>query len=185
MESHEPDSYPGESEEDYLARKRKEVEITGGLIANLFILALHCIRIIVIYGGFLYAGFFLTKKFLGTETDKAAILAYTLGFTYLILCVVYFLKGTIIGLRAKNRKLWILPWIICILATCIFPAFLVTASVATMFNSVNWDQTWFKIIRWVSFSVTVLIVYNIYAFKTPFAPRFFFWAYKWGVKLTS
>ncbi|REC76841.1 hypothetical protein DRF60_13240 [Chryseobacterium elymi] len=185
MQSNEPDSYYGESEEEYLARKREESNATGGLMAGLFALLLFCVKIFVIYGAFIYAGFLLARKFLGSESDKVKILGCTIVFTYLIFCVIYFFKGTIIGFRAKNRNIWILPWIVCILVCCLTPAFIVSGFVAALFSPAHYDNIWYKIISWGSFIISALCVYNIYAFKTPSAPIFLSWSYKLGVKLTS
>lgn len=185
MESNEPDSYDGESEEEYLARKREESNVSGGLIAGLFVLLLFCVKIFVIYGAFIYAGFLLARKFLGSETDKVKILGCTVVFTYFILCVIYFFKGTIIGFRARNRNIWILPWVVCVLVCCLPSAFIASGLVASMFSPLHYDNIWYKIISWGVFIISAFCIYNIYAFKTASAPKFLFWSYRLGVKLSS
>lgn len=88
MQSNEPDSYDSESDAEYLARKKEESNASGRLIAGLFALLLFCVKIFVIYGGFIYAGFSLSRKLLGSETDKVKILGCTVVVTYFIMIVL-------------------------------------------------------------------------------------------------
>ena len=87
---------------------------------TIFGLAFWILRILVIYGLFIYVSYVLAKELFGEETDKWKLAAFTILFTYLILCVVFFIKGIAMGLRWKRKWIWVLPWIICIVVTCAF-----------------------------------------------------------------
>lgn len=184
MNWNNPDAYPGESEEEYIARKNGESQSATGLmfvVSKVFIFAL---KIFAVFGVFLYTGFLLSQKFLGAEADKPKIWVFTLIITYFIFCIIYFLKGTIIGLKANNRKLWILPWAICVLICCIVPAYIVKSLVASLFNPAERQGIWSIGLSWGAFVLFLLYVYGIYQFKTPNAPKILHWSYALGLKIS-
>lgn len=184
MNWNNPDIDPGESEEEYETRKNEE---SGTAIGLMFVVAegfIFVLKIAVIFGMFFYAGFLLSRKFLGEETDKFKIWGLSLLFTYLIFCIIYFFKGTIIGLQAKNRKLWILPWVICVLICCIIPAFIVKSFIAIMFNPIERQSILCIGLSWGAFILFSIYVYGIYQFKTPTVPKFLYWSYALGLKVS-
>lgn len=178
------DAYPGESEEEYIARKNGESQSATGLmfvVVKVFIFALN---FFAVFGVFLYTGFLLSQKLLGVEADKTKIWVFTLIFTYFIFCIIYFLKGIVIGLKANNRKLWILPWSICVLLCCIVPAFIMKSLVAGLFNPAERQSIWSIWLSWAAFILFLLYVYRIYQFKTPTAPKILHWSYALGLKVS-
>lgn len=180
-----PDSYPDETENEYEDRKRKESDSSSNLMFGIIQLLFFGLKIAAIFGVFIYAGFLLSKKIWGEETDNFKLWGLTLFFTYLIFCFIYFLKGTIIGLRAKHRKLWVLPWSICVLLCCIIPAYIVKIMVESMFSLAERDSLWYIGVSWGAFVLFALYVYNIYQFKTATAPKIFYWTYAFGLKISS
>lgn len=183
MNSEYPDAYPGETDEEYIARTRKESKSATGLMFSLASLFLFFLKMAAIFGVFIYAGYLLSQKMLGEETDKFKIWGITLLFTYLIFCVIFFLKGIVIGLRDKNRKLWVLPWVICVFLCCIIPAFLIKSAFGIMFNPVQQQQAWYTVISWIVFILSLLYIYGIYQFKTPNSPCIFNWIFRLGIKV--
>jgi hypothetical protein len=185
-----PDAYPGESQSQYNARKEQEqqqeeeVQPDTAVLDMLFSFSIFAFKIAAIFGVFIYAGFLLSKKLLGEETDKVKIWVFALLFTYLIFCILYFLKGTIIGLRARNRTLWILPWIICVLLCCFIPAFILKTVVRGMFHLAERQSMWCLGLSWSAFVFLLLYTYEIYQFKTPTAPRILYWSYALGLKVS-
>lgn len=184
MNWNNPDAYPGESEDEYIARKNKESQSATGLMFVVVKIFVFVLKIAALFGVFFYAGFLLSQKLWGGETDKFKIWGFSLLFTYLIFCIVYFLKGTIVGLRAKNRKLWILPWAICVLLCCIVPSFIVKSLVAGMFSPAERQGILCLGVSWGTFILFALYIYGIYQFKTPTAPKILYWSYAWGLKVS-
>ncbi|RRJ89826.1 hypothetical protein EG240_10540 [Paenimyroides tangerinum] len=176
-------SDPNETEEEYLARKDEEVRASMGVMSMLMGFLVLFLKIAAVFGIFIYSGYLLSQKLLKGETDQLKIWGLSLIFAYLILCIVYFLKGIIIGFRAKNNKLWILPWIICIILCCIFPAFIIKAVVAGMFHITKRQDVWCLVFSWGAFLFSSFYIYGIYQFKTPSAPKFLYWSYNLGLKL--
>ncbi|MBT2621877.1 hypothetical protein [Chryseobacterium sp. ISL-6] len=184
MDWNNPDAFPGESEDEYNIRKRSESESATGLmfvVVNIFILIL---KVAAIFGLFFYAGFLLSQKLWGDETDKVKLLGFSLLFTYLIFSIIYFLKGTIIGLRARKRMLWLLPWTICVLLCCIAPAFIIKSLVANLFSSTERESIWCILLSWGAFVFFSLYIYGLYRFKTPTAPKILSWSYGLGLKIS-
>jgi hypothetical protein len=180
-----PDSYPDENEDEYITRKRGESQAATGVMFSLVNLFVLLIKVAAIFGIFFYAGFLLSQKLLGEGTDNFKIWGFSVFFTYLIFCIIYFLKGVIIGLKAKNRKLWILPWSICVLLCCIVPAFIVKTFVVSMFSLAERDGLWCIGVSWGAFILFSLYVYNVYQFKTATAPKILHWSYTLGLKTSS
>lgn len=180
-----PDAIPGESESDYFARKEDEeqssegtADLFGGLISLVFYFA----KIAAIFGLFLFTAYRLSDKLLGSEADKLKIWGLTFLFIYLLFCVIFFLKGIIIVLRAKQNKLWILPWSICVLLCCVLPAYMIKSFVTAMFPLTERESFWSVLLSWGAFVFSVLYIYDIYQFKTPNAPRIFKWIFILGFK---
>lgn len=185
MNWNNPDAYPEESEDEYIARKSGESQSATGIMFVIVEVFIFVLKIAVIFGMFFYAGFLLSQKFLGEETSKFKILGFSLLFTYFIYCIIYFFKGTIIGLRAKNWKLWILPWIICVLLSCIIPALIIKSMITVMFNPTERQGILCIGFSWVAFILCSLYIYSIYQFKTPTVPKIFYWSYALGLKVSS
>lgn len=185
MNWNNPDAYPGESEEEYIARKDEESQASTGLMFTLFGMFFSLLKTSAVFGVFLYAGFLLSQKLLGADAEKLKLWGFALLFTYFIFCIVYFLKGTVIGLRAGKRKLWLLPWVICVLLCCIVPAFIVKSAVSGMFfNLVERQGVWYNGVTWGAFILFSMYTYGIYRFLTPTAPRILYWSYAWGLKVS-
>lgn len=184
MNWNNPDADPGESEDEYIAKKREESDSATGLMFVVVGGIILALKIAAVFGMFFYAGFLLSQKFWGEETDKFKIWGISLLFTYLIFCIIYFLKGTIIGLQAKNRKLWILPWVICVLICCIIPALIVKSFVAGMFNLTERQSILCIGLSWGAFILFSLYVYGIYQFKKPTVPKILYWSYALGLKVS-
>lgn len=180
-----PDSLPDETENEYEYRKRKESESSTGVLFGIMQLLFFIVKIVAIFGVFIYLGFLLSKNILGDEADSFKLWGFSIFFTYLIFCVIYFLKGTTIGLKTKNRKLWLLPWLICVLLCCVVPAFIVKTFVVSLFSLAERDSLWCIGISWGAFILSSFYMYNIYQFKTPTAPKIFYWAYTLGLKISS
>lgn len=185
MDWNNPDAYPGETEEEYEIRKTGESQAATGLMSGIIKFLLFVLKVGAIFGVFVYAGFLLSLKLWGEGTDNVKIWGFSLLFAYLIFCIVYFLKGTVIGLRRKNRKLWVLPWAICVLLCCIAPAFIIKSVVAGMFSVTERDSIWCIGLSWGAFVLSALYIYSIYQFKTPTTPNILKWSYTLGLKISS
>lgn len=160
------DALPGETDEEYEVRARKESQAAMGLMFGIASLLFFVLKIAVIVGISFYAGFVLSQNLLGEETRQFRILGFALLFTYLIFCIIYFFKGTVIGLRAKNNNLWILPWAFCVLISCIIPALVLKAIVSSMFDYGEQQGAFYIGLTWGAFIICSLYIYGIYQFKT-------------------
>src|SRR5690606_446312 len=178
------DADPDETYEEYIERKKGEQASTE-LMFMLFGLIFRILRILVVYGLFIYISYMLAKQLFGEETDKWKLAAFTGLFTYLILCVVYFIKGIAMGLRWKGKGVWVLPLIICIAATCVFPALFVKYLVADMFHPTEKGTTLSIVVPWGAAVLFGLYVYNAYKFHIPVAPKHLYWSYALGVKVIN
>lgn len=185
MNYYNPDMNPDESEQEYETRKDEESKSATGLMFGIAGVFTFVLKMVAIFGIFFYVGFLLSQKLLGAETNKFKIWCFCLLFTYVIFCVIYFFKGTIIGLRAKGRKLWIVPWAICVLICCIIPALIVKSMVSVMFNLRERQGIFYSGFSWGVFVLSSLYIYGIYRFKTPTAPKILNWSYALGLKLSS
>lgn len=184
--------YPGETDQHYWDRmqeeeheerkKRRQRQEAGP--DSLFLLlqfVLFLLKCIAIFGLFVYAGYLLSQKVLGEEAEKFQLVCGSILFTYLIFCLIYFLKGIIIGLRSKNNILWILPWTICVLLSCVVPAWILKTLVTViLFNPIHQQENWQIGIGWGVFVLTLFYVYDIHQFKTPTAPRVLYWSFALG-----
>lgn len=187
MKAKYPDAYPGESEQQYWTRIEEEQQRPDsdlGLLSILINLALFILKIAVVFGMFIYAGYILSQKILGEDINKSRIWGFTALFTYLMFCIIYFLKGLIIALYSKNRKLWILPWVICVLLCCVFPAFIVKLLVTDMFKTSQQKDILCLGFSWGAFVLSLFYIYSIYQFKTPTAPRILYWSYALGFRIS-
>lgn len=184
MDWNNPDAYPGESEEEYIARKEDEQKSESGsnIIYGVASLFFSFVKIVAVLGLFLFTAYFLSQKLFGSEADKLKIWGFTLLFTYLIFCIIFFLKGIIIALRAKRNKLWILPWGICVLLCCIIPAYMIKHFVTAMFPLAERESLLSMLLSWGAFALSALYTYGIYQFKIPTSPRIFHWVFKLGFK---
>lgn len=186
MKAKYPDAYPGEREEEYWIRKEEE-ERQGDrgpeiipIFLNLFFLL---VKIGVVLGLFIFVSHTISQKIFGEEADKLKIWAFTTFFTYLILCLVFFLKGISIGLRNNGSKLWLVPWVICVLLCCILPAYIIKELVTSMFSPAERESMWSVGLRWGAFAISLGYIYGIYQFSTPNAPRILYWSFALGLKL--
>lgn len=109
MNWNNPDAYPDDSEDEYETRKNGESQAATGLMFGIIQVFIFILKMASIFGVFFYTGFLLSKKLWAEEISKSKIWFFSLLFTYLIFCIVYFFKGAIIGFRHKKKKLWILP----------------------------------------------------------------------------
>lgn len=168
MKSRYPDAYPGESEQQYWTRKEEEEQQlrqgdkSSEIIQMIFNLFLLLLKIGVVLGIFIFISYSLSKKIFGEEADQLKILGFTVFLTYLILCFVFFLKGIIIGLWTKGRKLWIIPWVICVLVCCIIPAYLAKEFVTVMFQPSEQDSMWSVGLSWGAFVMALWYLDGIY-----------------------
>jgi hypothetical protein len=179
------DANPGESEDEYEARKSQESQSATGILFAVFAIFIFILKMGTIFGMFFYGGFLLSQKFWGDETSKFKILGLALLFTYVIFCIIYFIKGIIIGLRSKNKKFWILPWGICVLLCCIVPGFVVKSVVVSMFSLTERQGILCIVFSWGAFILCLLYTYSIYQFNSATAPKILHWSYTWGLKVSS
>ena len=91
MNWNNPDAYPGETEQEYEIRKRGESQAATGLMSGIIKFFFSALQIAAIFQRVLLRRVLLSsQKLWGEETDNIKIWGFSLLFTYLIFCIVYF-----------------------------------------------------------------------------------------------
>ncbi|PZR22455.1 MAG: hypothetical protein DI535_26170 [Citrobacter freundii] len=115
----------GRAEEEQKEQQRHEEEIRKGNdpAINFFKLTGRLFYFAFIFSSSLVAAYYILKPlaFYQSLSGWEKALAF-IATAYLIVCIVYFLKGILISLRFAGNKLWILVWIICFAFVCLLPA---------------------------------------------------------------
>ncbi len=120
---------------------------------------------------------------LGMKESPSLFLLFTAGFSYLIYCLVFFLKGLMLALKSNGRTFWVLLYVLCIGITCILPFFFVYQLFSSF--SVKNPQSEQELMIWglAVGGVVAYLAYQKYKFLTDIAPRSVFWAYNAGFKV--
>ena len=134
----------------------------------------------------LIAGMFVAviviQYVLGIKDSPSLFFLFTAGFSYLIYCLVFFLKGLMLALKSNGRPFWVLLYVLCIGITCILPFFFIY-QLFSSFSEKN-PQSEQELMIWgVALGGLVsYLAYQKYKFLTDIAPRSVFWAYNAGFK---
>jgi hypothetical protein len=135
---------------------------------------------------FLLASFLLTDALATTYGNDFFIKIILTGVVgYLLYGFIYFLKGTLIALKAKNLKSWFLLWLLCVLFSCGLQVLVVQGQLETFLSvreigrPIPHSYFW----SWLGGLMFSVIVYHHYKFHTNISPKAIFWAYNAGVKL--
>lgn len=185
------DAYPGETEQEYLIRKEEQAleeqrnyNPSSDPLTWFFKLVKFSFKVLLVLGVFIYVSYVLSTKVLAPESSKMKVWAFAIAFTYIMLSVIYFLKGIIVGLRARGRILWIVLWILCFITCCVVPAYMVKVLVQGFFPLTEHKETLAVCVSWFTFLVSLAYLNGIYQFTTDSAPRILFWSYAAGLKLS-
>jgi hypothetical protein len=108
-------------------------------------------------------------------------LGFIVMLAYLFYCVMYFIKGIIIAFKVNHRILWIPLWIIAVLFTCGFHAFLIQNTLERSLNPPTGTVVENYVFwSWIGALMMGLLIYRYYEFGKDSAPRIAFWAYSLG-----
>lgn len=166
------------------AMRQARASRTTGLAGIVFRLILS-----LIYGAFSYvplliAAYLIANKMSDLYSNDVFIkISLTVTIAYILFSFVYFLKGLLIGLRSASRHVWVVIWIVCVLATCGVQFFLVQSQLEILFearrvaNNVVWS--------WVGAGAVAVLIYSHYQFLTNVAPRSVFWSYQIGFSVVQ
>jgi magnesium-transporting ATPase (P-type) len=135
----------------------------------------------------LIAGMFIavvvTEHVPGMKKSPSLLILFTAGFSYLIYCLIFFLKGIMLALRSNGRPFWILLYVLCIGITCSLP-FIFVYQLFSSFSEKN-PQSEQELMIWgfAMGGVVSYLAYQKYKFLTDVAPKSVFWAYNAGFKI--
>lgn len=172
-----------ESYGEYVERKKAEQASTD-LAVMLFLFLFRVIRAIFVYFPLFYISYTVTVKY-RVDAHSFGGLALIFLLVYIQLGVIYFVKGILIGLKSNGNSLWILLWIVCVLAACAIPGLIVQSLIQGMFGPSAQMLPHNQFISWGIGGLFSLYVYSCYKFRTHYSPRFVFWPYWCGFKLVS
>jgi len=97
-----------------------------------------------------------------------------LAITYVMLCGFYFLKGLLIALKARKNQLWVMIWVVCVLMTCVFPAYTLQIIISGLFKN--------PFVSWTLAVIAGLVMYFYYKLKVDRSPLLTRWSYRLGKK---
>ncbi len=107
------------------------------------------------------------------------------ALAYLLFCLLYVLKGSMIMLRNQHKCQWRVLMACCLPVTLILPTLIVQLSVYALFSSIAGSGPVVFIMSWISAVIPGYLIYRKYNLKTDSAPHLVFWAYTLGGKLAG
>ena len=150
-----------------------------GLIAFL----IKCL-VSIIYNAFAYVplitlSYYIAKAFSSLYSNDIFIkMGLTIIVAYLLISLVYFLKGILIGMRNNGRIFWVAIWSFCVLITCGVQAVLGQFVLQEFFEARHIAN--YEFWSWIGAGAIVVLIYSHYRFLSNVAPRSVFWSYKTG-----
>lgn len=153
---------------------------------NLSIMIFKLLFNLIVYSPLFGVAIYITE-FLNIIHSDSILFKYLLIFllTYLIYCLVFFIKGITISLKVNYNNFWIVLFIFSFLFTCLLPTYFFYEIANDFFiYTVKSNTTQVKI--WSVFVSLFLcyFVYKKYDLHTDTCPRTPFWAYSLGFKLS-
>lgn len=132
----------------------------------------------ILYSGALILAYMLCKA-LGIADVKSTgtKILILLSAAYLVLCSLYFLKGLLVSLKARNNQLWIILWIVCFLIICVLPAYTLQIIMSGLVKNL--------IVTWAIAVIAGLIIYFYYKLTVDSSPLLTKWSYQLGKKAGS
>ncbi len=134
----------------------------------------------------LIAGLFMAvvvQHALRMKESMALFTLLTILFSYLIYCLIFFLKGIMLALKSNGRRYWMLLYVLCIGITCSLPFIFIYQMFASLSEKNPQSGQELTIWGFVIGGVVSYLAYQKYKFLTDIAPRSVFWAYNAGFKV--
>lgn len=147
--------------------------IAAKYLIKLFIYSPLIFTAIVIARSVVYKNEFISM-------EGVLVISFISCFLYLL---VYFLKGLLIGLKAKGNFFWIPLFLFCVVFTCAIPVYLAFEPVGKLVMSVSETQKPDKLLQWVISLTIGYLVYFQYKFMTDIAPQWAFPVYMAGFEI--
>lgn len=112
-----------EEEQKEQQRQQKEIKKGNDPAVNFFKLTGKIFYFAFIFSSALVAAYYILKPltFYRSLAAWEKVVAF-IALAYLIICLVFFLKGMLMSFRFAGNKLWILFWLICFAFVCLLPA---------------------------------------------------------------
>lgn len=144
---------------------------SGSVLGIITGLLLAC----VLYSGALILAYAICKASgVGDVKSVGLRIMLFLSITYVVLCCFYFLKGLLIALKSRNNQIWVMIWIVCVLMTCVFPAYTLQIIISGLFKS--------PVVSWTLAMIAGLAMYFYYKLKEDGSPLLMRWSYRLGKK---
>lgn len=170
---------------------RRTAENTSVIIKMLFAFLLVFIQFLyycVIFSGGLILSHLLLKS-LGVpdKTGTWEYLLYLLGIGYIIVCLIFFIKGIMIQYRIAKNKIWIPLFVLCLSVVSLLPVVLFRLLIYDwFFRSYDVKSTvpllWPAIASWILAIILGIIVYRKYRLTEDYVIKIAAWSYMWGIK---
>jgi hypothetical protein len=149
----------------------------GSLIGIVVMLGSRLLVEVAVAAPFLLVGFAAASPFdfLGGPLSLGRLLIVALT-GYLGFSAIYWLKGVVIALGQRQGWLWVLPFAVCVLVTCLLPALLVQGFIRHAFPTAA--PLW----SWGLAAALALFAYGRYSFLRDSAPGIALWSYRRGYR---
>lgn len=108
---------------------------------------------------------------------------YILLLTYLLLCLLYLMKGMMILLKSQNRTQWKFILVVCSLFTCIIPAWIAQLLIYCILTQLAPSGQGIFILSWILSSLPAYMIYRKHHFKLDSCPKQVVWAYTLGFNI--
>jgi magnesium-transporting ATPase (P-type) len=176
--------YYEESPEEKKRKKKSEEESTKLLVLILKLIGM-LLFVAFLYSSSIFAAYYLIRNFdffLKLQTWEKVIAVLFLA--YLISCLVFYLKGIMIVLRAVRNGWWVLIWLICFAFVCLMPAIAMYFILGNIFGpSIPAQRPGLSNYKFWSLVGAIIaggIIYFKYGLSSDRVLKISAWAYKLG-----
>jgi hypothetical protein len=183
-EGYQQGYYEGKS----AARTTQNTSAFIKIIFSIFLLFLQFLYLCIIFSGGLILSHLLLKNLgVADKTGTWEYLLYLLVIGYLMVCLVFFIKGIMIQYRNAQNKIWIPLFILCLSVVCLIPIVLFRLLIYDWFlRSYDLKSAapllWPTILSWLLALVLGTIVYRKYRLTEDYVLKIAAWSYLLGIK---
>ena len=158
------------------------------MLFAILLLFLQFLYYCIIFSGSLILSHLLLKSLEVTDkTGTWEYLLYLFGVGYLMVCLVFFIKGIMIQYRIAQNKIWIPLFILCLSVVCLIPIVLFRLLIYDwFFRSYDLKSAapilWPTIVSWLLATILGAIVYRKYRLTEDYVINLAAWSYILGIK---
>jgi glucan phosphoethanolaminetransferase (alkaline phosphatase superfamily) len=170
---------------------RRTAETTRSFISMIFaffFLFLQFLYYCVIFsGGLILAHLLLKSLGVADKTGTWEYLLYLFGIGYVMVCLIFFIKGIMIQYRIAQNKIWIPLFVLCLSVVCLIPIVLFRVLIYDWFFR-SYDLKSATTLLWPTIASWLLaiglggFVYSKYKLTEDYVINLAAWSYILGIK---